>query len=521
MDQYKKKVKESLKNMTIEELKNKLDELGVKYELAKKPKRHYIELAEKAIFSNLYKENSNYNNFKEEHNNHEINKNNLNFANVHYDENCYISNNNKNFNGFSFQSTKRIQPESSSRIKVQSLKLLNNKREKDSNTALNPLDNVIHLNNNNLAELVKNQQELSNLNNVNIKSIIQNQSVTSKSYNNLNQDNNDFRQPSNVDMNNNYITTSNNNYSSNKGLNICNNNTNDNKNNTVKLDKHISSRSLKGLIPIKSMQKSDNLLNNNTKNKLVHDAFNNTKIDLVSETKPFSRSRSRTPSIISGNFKPNSSFQMINKNNNNSLKLANTISQSSLIDMQNLDIDYALLFKVASGSIFIYSLVYYLYKYQNSPVGIESMLANTVAFIDDNKKEIMLIVIIVSIIIFIYAFYSYLKSNKDYDKMCVNIAYCANKDTVEYIKNLNEIKNQSFVEENMLVSYLSEKYCMSESDFYRDVYQNFLKRLLETNEFLCRKDIYENGNVKLYWIYDVDEDIEVFDNKLNDDNLMN
>lgn len=543
MEQVKKEIHEDLKNMTVEDLKSKLDELGVPYELAKKPKKHYIELVENAVISNILVEDEKA---KSKERNSKTKSNNLINGRIQESLNSKEDNEDEKFKNLANHTEGRSKPESSSRIKIQSLKLLNNKRERDGNTNISNTSNPLLKNNPDLASLVQSQQNLSNNNNVNLRSIIHQHHIISKS-NVL--DNSGFRAPVNVVNNssNNYTANSKNlgnsnnmnknlHYSSNKGLpNILNNNSSTN-NLNITNNSHISSKSLKGLIPVRSMQSSNkiatqssntNILNlnnlNNTKNKLVNDAFNNVKIaDYTSGVKPFSRSRSRTPSVLSGNAQARLNQRFSNNNlTTNNLNLNNNFSQSSLNGFNNLNIDINLLLQVASGTVIVYGLVYYLYKFQNTPNGIEQVFAHTLAYVDDNKKEVLSAMGIIAGLVFIWAVYRYLKTIKEYDDMCCNIALLANTDTVEYLKNLIEIKNQSFVEESLLISYLSEKYFMNEADFTKHVYRNYLKKLLEQNEMLCRKDLIENGDIKLYWIYDVDDDIEVVDNKLNDDEFDN
>ena len=73
--------------------------------------------------------------------------------------------------------------------------------------------------------------------------------------------------------------------------------------------------------------------------------------------------------------------------------------------------------------------------------------------------------------------YQYDKQRKVYKSICIDIAEQSFKDTIDFMQQEIEENNQCFIEEDKLISILSDNYGMKHDDYKQDVYNPYLTNL--------------------------------------------
>lgn len=236
----------------------------------------------------------------------------------------------------------------------------------------------------------------------------------------------------------------------------------------------VSSKSLKNL-------KEESVARTSGRVERVNNAFNNAKITTVQ-----SFIKSKTNSHIS--------IHSINK-------------QKQKVSAFNLStIDYLEVCKIASGSLAIFGLVYYLNK-----CDISNIKDSISVFYSSHQKEVIYGIAATAVVIFCYSLFEFIQHRNQYKKLCIDISHLAYEDIINFFSDKKSNTQQSFLEEGAMIDILSEKYGYETEKFINDIYVPHLKLLFQANPFLTKRDLVEDGEIKVFWVFSNSEgdDIEI------------
>lgn len=164
--------------------------------------------------------------------------------------------------------------------------------------------------------------------------------------------------------------------------------------------------------------------------------------------------------------------------------------------------------KVLGGGICIAALCYYIYHIPNLNEKVLYTLNNLQTFTVDNQKEIIKVLLIIFLLAIMYLLYVYYKSKQSYILLCQSIADASVNETTYFLKSQLNNSNVSFIEESKLLSFLSQSHGFDIQIFRKDVYFKYLHSKLELNEYLTKRNLVEDGEIKTFWVY-TDEEMEV------------
>lgn len=193
------------------------------------------------------------------------------------------------------------------------------------------------------------------------------------------------------------------------------------------------------------------------------------------------------------------------------VKSFNTLKSSSKIYSNNVSpfkndssINYDLILKIISGGLCLSSFVFVLYKYNSELINLFLKVKDIVI---ENQNDFLAGILFISTAVFSFIIYKYLKHRQEYISLCKELANACNNDIIKELCDSHS-KNKSFIEEDVIISKYSSMFKMTESVYMNDVYKPYLKILLENNQSMTRRDLVENGEIKIFWVYMID-DIEV------------
>jgi hypothetical protein len=122
------------------------------------------------------------------------------------------------------------------------------------------------------------------------------------------------------------------------------------------------------------------------------------------------------------------------------------------------------------------------------------------SFSIENNKNILLACSLIIAAYLGYMVYQYDKQRQEYKSLCINIAEQSFKDTIDFMQQEIEENNLCFIEEDKLISILSDNYGMKHDDYKQDVYNPYLTDLLKEVYSLEKKNLIEEGEIKSFWI---------------------
>jgi len=236
---------------------------------------------------------------------------------------------------------------------------------------------------------------------------------------------------------------------------------------------------------IRNFPKEESIARTSGRVDRVNNAFNNAKITTVQ-----SFIKSKTNSYIS-----------TNSNNRQKHKITPAFNLSA--------VDYVEICKVTSGSFAIFALIYYLNK-----CDINNIRDSFTAFYSSNQDKIIYGIAATAIVVFCYSLFEYIRKKGQYEKLCMDISQLAYEDIMAFFSEKKSDSRQSFLEEGAMIGILSEKYGYEQEKFINDIYKPHLKILFQNNSLLMRRDLVEDGEIKVFWVYsdeniDDNEDIEI------------
>ena len=167
-------------------------------------------------------------------------------------------------------------------------------------------------------------------------------------------------------------------------------------------------------------------------------------------------------------------------------------------------INYELILKIVSGGISLASLALILYKYNNEIIDLSLNVKNSII---ENQNDFLAGILFITTAVFSFIIYKYLKQRQEYISLCKELANISNNDIIKELSD-SYSNTQSFIEEDIIISKYSKMFKMTETSYMNDVYKPYLKNILENNPSMNRRDLVENGEIKIFWVYMID-DIEV------------
>ncbi len=161
------------------------------------------------------------------------------------------------------------------------------------------------------------------------------------------------------------------------------------------------------------------------------------------------------------------------------------------------NLDYKEIAKISAGCFFVFGCYYYL---TNSGIQLSSIKNQIV-----DHKEVFVALFSLSVgAIVAYSIISYLVSKREYDNLCKSIADESFKDIVTFMEEeINQ--RRPYLEEDVIVALLSEKYNMEINMYIDAIYNRYLKPMLFEVYSLERKDLVDKGEIKSFWIFQNEE----------------
>eukprot|EP00340_Litonotus_pictus_P006630 CAMPEP_0170529520 /NCGR_PEP_ID=MMETSP0209-20121228/24516_1 /TAXON_ID=665100 ORGANISM="Litonotus pictus, Strain P1" /NCGR_SAMPLE_ID=MMETSP0209 /ASSEMBLY_ACC=CAM_ASM_000301 /LENGTH=454 /DNA_ID=CAMNT_0010821577 /DNA_START=61 /DNA_END=1425 /DNA_ORIENTATION=- len=247
----------------------------------------------------------------------------------------------------------------------------------------------------------------------------------------------------------------------------------------------VSSKSLKAL---NTNNIHGNLNSTEQHRKEVNDAFYNCRIDLnegkvnISGVKPFSK----TPSQIS-------TISTRRRRNRQS----HFILLRPMTDI-NGHVDYIELLKLIGGSLAAYAAIYYLFKHRDDS---SINLQNLTSFLTTNSDIIIKGTTVVLIVTLVWLIYNYHIQKNEYNYYCETLAKKCYQHTVEYFEEKGLENTQHHMNEEELIENLARTFEFSTDKFKREVYDPHLEYMLSMDRRFSMKDLVEDGEIKAFWIF--------------------
>ena len=160
------------------------------------------------------------------------------------------------------------------------------------------------------------------------------------------------------------------------------------------------------------------------------------------------------------------------------------------------EIDNETKLQIIFSSIGLFALACFL----NGKSSLTDIYTTVNTFSTENNKNILLACSLIIAAYLGYMVYQYDKQRKEYKILCIDIAEGSFKDALEFMENEIEDNDQCFIEEDKLISILSEKYGMNQVDYIQDVYNPYLVNLLNEIYSFEKKNLIEDGEIKSFWI---------------------
>ena len=156
-----------------------------------------------------------------------------------------------------------------------------------------------------------------------------------------------------------------------------------------------------------------------------------------------------------------------------------------------------MILKIVSGGISLASLALILYKYNNEIIDLSLNVKNSII---ENQNDFLAGILFITTAVFSFIIYKYLKQRQEYISLCKELANISNNDIIKELSD-SYSNTQSFIEEDIIISKYSKMFKMTETSYMNDVYKPYLKNILENNPSMNRRDLVENGEIKIFWVY--------------------
>lgn len=229
----------------------------------------------------------------------------------------------------------------------------------------------------------------------------------------------------------------------------------------------------------------------NLTNTVIKDPFNKNNICLKenehSGVKPFSKTTSKI-SVISKN--------RIGKVKTSSFPILRKFKKA------NEEMDYKLLFSVIGGSLSVYAFIFYLQKYCSKENNCFEFLMKLT---NNNIDTILKSSSILLFAVFIVLVYFYFKNKSEYSEYCKNLAKKCYEDTLTYfqLKEKGSSTLTHHISENTLINELSKTFSFSVQKFTEDVYNPFLREMLDKDTRFKIRELVEDGEIKAFYVFEV------------------
>ena len=191
-----------------------------------------------------------------------------------------------------------------------------------------------------------------------------------------------------------------------------------------------------------------------------------------------------------------------------SLKPTNTfnLNELELNEATNTNINFQEILKISSkeliliftGCIIIFSIVVYKKStIDNNLISINEI----VEFIVKEKYTIIKILFGVFVLLFLYYMIIYLKERKS----CEHVSLTLAKQIYDFIESYLQSKfmknTQIHLREDILIEVVVKAFDLDLKRFKNEVYEKFTKPALIKNSNFSLKELIDNGEAKIFWVY--------------------